>query len=133
MEFLSLALQCSFLPIVVMAEPETPFAGPGYVVQQGQGSPAKSGDRVTVDFWVQDASGKEIANSERRGISQTFSLLQTPADILLSNAAIGAKEGEERIVVLFAETNYPEISPLSLIKKPGLLVVRLRVARIDRR
>lgn len=133
MEFLSLALQCSFLPIVVTPEPEIPLPGPGYIVQQGQGTPAVAGDRVTVDFWVQDATGKEIANSERRGIGQTFSLLQTPGDYLLSNAAMGAKEGEERIVVLFAEANYPEISPLSLVKRPGALIVRLRVARIDRR
>lgn len=114
-------------------EPETPFAGPGYIVRQGQGLPSKSGDRVTLDFWIQDEGGKEIANSERRGLPQTLNLLATPGDYLLNNAALGAKQGEERIVVLFAEDNYPEISPLNLMKVPGLLIVRLRVARIDRR
>lgn len=133
MEFLSLVLQCSFLPISIGIEPEVPFAGPGYIVQQGQGLPSKSGDRVMLDFWVQDSGGKEIANSERRGLTHTLNLLATPGDYLLNNAALGAKQGEERIVVVFAEDNYPEISPLNLMKVPGLLIVRLRVARIDRR
>lgn len=110
-----------------------PFPGPGYVLQAGQGTPSKSGDLVTIDYWVQDSGGKEIANSERRGISQTFLLMGTPGDYLLTNAVLGARQGEERIVVLLAEDNYPEISPLNLMKTPGLLTIRLRVARIDRR
>ena len=133
MEFLSLVLQCSFLPVLVGGEPAVPFAGPGHIIQAGEGTPSRSGDRVTIDYWVQDAGGKEIANSERRGISQTFNLMATPGDYLLSNTALGARQGEERIVVILAEDNYSEISPLNLMKSPGLLVVRLRVARIDRR
>ena len=133
MEFLSLVLQCSFLPVVVGEEPAVPFSGPGYILESGRGMPSRSGDLMTIDYWVQDAGGKEIANSERRGISQTFALMGTPGDYLLTNAALGARQGEERVVVLFAEDNYPDISPLSLMKTPGLLTIRLRVARIDRR
>jgi hypothetical protein len=133
MDFLSVALQCSFLPVTVGASPSATFEAPGYVLQAGSGDPAKSGDLVTVDYCIQDESGKEIANSERRGIPYTFELFATPGDLLLNGATLGARSGEERLLVFLAEEWHPEVGPFNLVRNPGPLLVRIRVARVDRR
>jgi hypothetical protein len=133
MDFLSIALQCSFLPIAVGWTPEAELDSPCFVVRKGSGENARQGDRVTVDFWIQDESGKEIANSQRRGIEHSFDIFGKPGDPLLSAATLGAKPGEERVVILFAEDWLEETGPFSLIRNPGALVVRVRVSRVDRR
>jgi hypothetical protein len=133
MDFLSVALQCSFLPVTVGASPSVVLEAPGCVVQAGTGEAAKSGDRVTIDYCIQDENGKEIANSERRGIPYTFDLFSAPGDLLLNGAALGARSGEERIMIFFAEEWHPEVGSFNLVRNPGPLLVRIRMARIERR
>jgi hypothetical protein len=133
MDFLSLALQCSFLPIVIGPPIEIELGAPGYIVQTGSGDPCRSGDKVTLDFLIQDENGKEIANSFRRGIDHTFELFGSPGDALLTGAALGAQTGEERWVVLIAEKWYEGFTPFSLIRNPGPVLVRVKVSKIERR
>lgn len=133
MDFLSVALQCSFLPIVVGPIPDVDLDGPGFVLKRGTGEACKAGDRVHIDYWIRDDSGKEIANSERRGLAYTFDLLGKPGDLLLNGAALGAQPGEERVMIVFAEDWNEELGPFSLIRNPGPLMVRIRVNRVDRR
>ncbi len=133
MDFLSVALQCSFLPITVGATPAVNLDAPGYVLQAGTGEPAKTGDRVTIDYNIQDDSGKEIANSERRGIPYTFELFAPPGDTLLNGATLGAREGEERWLIFIAEEWHPEIGSFNLVRNPGPLLVRIRVSKVERR
>ena len=133
MDFISIALQCSFLPVMLSPASDVDMGTPGFIVQPGQGDTTKSGDRVTIDFWIQDQNGKEIANSERRGTGHTFDAFATPGDRLLNAAAIGSRPGEERLLIMEAEQWYPDYGPFSLLREPGLLVVRVRVQRIDRR
>ena len=130
MDFLSLVLQCSFLPSCVGFSPELPLDAPGIVLQTGVGGVAKTGDRITLDYWIQDENGKEIANSERRGLTQTFYLFGPTSDPLLSGAALGARSGEERLVVLMAEEWYAEISAIGLIRNPGPISIRIRVLEV---
>lgn len=106
---------------------------PGFVLEAGQGEPSRSGDRVTIEFIIQDDAGKEIANSERRGLPQTFNLFSSNADAILNSATLGAKKGESRAVVMLAEEWYADISALSLIRNPGPLLIRVRVLDIERR
>lgn len=133
MDFLSVALQCSFLPVSVSASPEALLEAPGYVIQAGSGEAAKSGDRVTIDYSIQDENGKEIANSERRGVPYTFELFAAPGDQLLNGATLGAKAGEERLLVFIAEEWHPEVGSFNLVRNPGPLLVRIRVSRVERR
>ncbi len=133
MEFLVLALQCSFLPVSLKGVPTEAVPGPAYVVQAGTGVSAKNGDRVTLDYWIKDANGKEIANSDRRGIPFTFNLLSSSGDSLLSKAAVGVKAGEERVIVLFPDEDYGGIGPNSFVKVSGPLIIRVKVSQVDRR
>lgn len=133
MDFMSLALQCSFLPVSLGLCAEPLIESPGFLIQPGVGEPSRSGDRLTVDFWIRDESGKEIANSERRGFCHTFDLFGQPGDGLLNGAALGAREGEERVLVMLAEEWHGELGFFRLIRNPGPLLVRIRVARIERR
>jgi hypothetical protein len=133
MDFLSLALQCSFLPVSIGPISEPVLEAPGFVLQSGIGEPCKSGDRITLDFWIRDEKGKEIANSERRGLCQTFDLFGRTGDTLLNSAALGAREGEERFVILLAEEWLDEVGPFNLVQKQGPLLIRIRVSRLDRR
>lgn len=133
MDFLSVALQCSFLPVVVSAPPTETMSAPGCIVQRGVGEPAKKGDLVTIDYSIQDETGKEIANSERRGIPYTFELSAAPGDALLNGATRGAREGEERLLVFIAQEWHPEVGSFNLLRNPGALLVRIRVSKVDRR
>ncbi len=133
MDFLSLALQCSFLPITVSQEPTIELDMPGIVLAQGIGDGGKSGDRVTIDFIVRDQSGKEIANSLIRGVPHTFDILSIPGDILLNGVAIKGRSGEERMMFVESQAWYGETSPFSLIRASGTLLVWVRIAKIERR
>jgi hypothetical protein len=133
MDFLALALQASFLPVTFAKPPEIDIGAPGCVLRPGEGEPSKSGDIVTVDYCIQSADGKELANSMKRGISQTFVLLKSGGDGLLNVATLGAKVGEVRQVVLLMEEWYSPIGPYRLVQSPGPVAVRIRVTNIDRR
>jgi hypothetical protein len=133
MDFLSLMMQCSFLPVTIGATPVVEMELPGILLSAGSGLPCQSGDRLTVEYWIQDETGKEIANSERRGIPYTFELFGPTSDTLLSAGAVGATDGEERCLVLFKEEWYPQVGPFSLIREPGPVLLRIKIARIERR
>ena len=133
MDFLALALQTSFLPISFSPQPEVPLGAPGCLVRAGEGDTCKSGDLVTIDFCIQGADGKELANSEKRGICHSFVLFKSGGDDLLGAATVGARLGEVRQVVLLREDWYPSIGKYRLVQEPGPVVVRIRVNQISRR
>lgn len=133
MDFLAFALQTSFLPISFGPPPDLQLGAPGCIVRSGEGEPCKSGDLVTVDYCILSADGKELANSEKRGICHTFVLLKSGGDDLLNAATLGARLGEVRRVVLLKEDWYSPIGPFRLIRDPGPIVVRIRLNQIDRR
>lgn len=133
MGFLSFLLQVCFLPITVGAQDAVPDLSPTFIEKPGNGIYAQSGDRVTIHFMVLDSNGKELANSERRGLSHTMDLFGSPSDPLLQAAALGAREGETRYLVLMAEDVVPEVGSFNLIRNPGPLLVKIQIERILRR
>lgn len=133
MDFLALALQTSFLPVVMGPIPEPALGAPGFIVAEGTGEPCRTGDIVAVEFWVRGPDGKELANSEKRGVTHTFVVFGPNSDRLLDVATLGAKVGEQRNLILFAEDWYSPIGPYRLIRQPGPLAVSIRVGQIWRR
>jgi hypothetical protein len=132
MDFLALVLQASFLP-VSLSPPSEPLGGPGCIVRSGEGDPCKSGDLVSIDFCIIGVDGKELANSEKRGISQTFVVLKSEGDDLLNAATLGARLGELRQVVLMKEDWYGGVGQYHLVRDPGPVIVRIRVNQITHR
>jgi|GEM_PF-6923783 len=128
MGFLALLFQIWMLPVNLDQSDVSVVSSKG-----GTGSPAKAGDVVTVDYQIEDEGGKEIANSERRGMPSTLELGAPTSDALLAAAAMGAKEGEERYVVLFVNDWYPEAGPGTLVGPTGALFVHLKVTHLQRR
>lgn len=132
MGIISLALQMSFMPLEIEGCDILEFAPISVIAAPGLGAPVREGDLITVDYRVEDASGKEIANSERRGLASTFVQGTPLADALLSASSREAREGEERWVVLLKEDWY-SISPYGLTSSSGPVLVWLRVLKITRR
>ena len=133
MDFLALALQASFLPITFNPQPDVQLGAPGCILRAGDGEVCKSGDLVTIDYCINGPDGKELANSEKRGICHSFILLKSGGDELLGAATVGARLGEVRQVVLLREDWYAAIGAYRLIQEPGPVVVRVRVNQIARR
>ena len=133
MGILSLVFQIWMFPVNLDQSEALSTDIPVVITQAGTGSPCKIGDIATVDYQIEDETGKEIANSERRGISSTLEVGGTNSDPLLGAAALGAKEGEERYVILFVEDWYPQVGPGSLVGSTGTVLVRLKVTHLQRR
>lgn len=133
MGFLSFLLQICFLPMSVGTQDVANDLSPTFIEAPGTGIYAQSGDRVTIHFLVLDSNGKELANSERRGLAHTMDLFGSPSDPILQAAALGAREGETRYLILLAEDVVPEVGTFNLIRNPGPLLVRIQVERIQRR
>lgn len=61
----------------------------------------QTGETAALHFQVRDRSGKVLADSERRGLPYR---VRAGEDDLLSRAALGLLPGEERVMVLDAES-----------------------------
>lgn len=116
------------LPISISGLEPTSF-----VNEPGSGVVCASGDIVTLDYRIEDESGKEIANSERRGLPSTVEIGGVNSDPLLSAAASGARLGEERWTILVVDDWYPPATSGSLMRASGAVLVRVRVSGLYRR
>jgi len=128
MGIISLALQVSMLPIAISGPEPTVF-----VKDPGSGVVCVPGDVVTIDYSIEDETGKELANSERRGLPSTVEIGGAYTDPLLSAATNGARLGEERWAILVVDDWYPQPSPGSLVRTTGTVLVRLKVSGLYRR
>jgi hypothetical protein len=132
MGILTLALQISMLPIMV--DGSDLLSQFTFTTKPGVGEACDQSDLVTLDYKIEDETGKRIADSERRGLSTTLEIGGRYGDPLLMAAASGARQSEERCVVLFANDWYPQADPnQKLIRTDGPLFIRIRVLHIERR
>jgi peptidylprolyl isomerase len=116
----SLASQTPVVPAQPQAEIEE--------IVLGTGQHAAPGFLVTVHFIVRDSAGREVANSERRGLPYTFEQGARGNDFW-SRLAAGMRTGGERLVKLPAELAFgsggvPPIAP------PGSLEIRVKTLRV---
>jgi hypothetical protein len=134
MGIIAFLLQLSMLPIAAGtssgAEIEAPlFCGS----EPGTGDAVLTGDLVTIQYSIADWQGKEIANSNRRGLGMTFNVLGSNSDGLLQLAVIGARQNETRTLVVNAEDFFADQSVFSIVRNPGPLLVTVKIERISRR
>jgi hypothetical protein len=69
----------------------------------GEGLPLRIGDVASVRYAAKDGLGREIANSDKRGLAFTFEIGNPPADAILVQATYGMRLGGERVVWIPAE------------------------------
>lgn len=92
--------------------------------------PARQGDLVTFHFVVVDPSGKEIANTERRGLPYSIVLGDRPASAVWAEALLGLKPGEERVVMLDSSRFGPAGVP-PIVAPSVTLTARVKVLSIS--
>lgn len=110
-------------PKPVSTAPATP--------QTTQVDEAASGDLVTFHFVATTTKGREVANSERRGMPYTVRLGAVGTPTVLTESLIGAKPGETRRTGLIrAEVAMPGLKPAQGSTDP--MVYRLMVLRVQR-
>lgn len=103
-------------------------------VTAGSGYAAKAGDRVTVDFTLGTHDGKEIANTQKRGLTYTLLLGAPNTSPLWQSLLSGAQAGSQRRVSFSGDAVFgPEGLPPFI--GPGMQVQGtvkvLRVVRVN--
>jgi peptidylprolyl isomerase len=79
---------------------------------RGTGSGARDGDRITVDFTITTVDGKELANSQRRGLPFTLVLGDPNVSPFWWPALKGARKGCERQLTFSSDVVFgPEGAP----------------------
>ena len=79
-------------------------------LRRGDGPTVAIGDVVTFEFIASVATGKEIANTYKRGLP--FTLQADPKGEALSAALIGMREtGEREVAVIFGGPGIPGVVP----------------------
>ena len=111
------------------APPE--FASPIAVetVQSGTGIPAQPGDRVTLHFIVRTLEGKELANSQKRGMPFTVELDSMGS--FWSTALEGARLGghsrlRANTSVFFGKNGVPPVIPADTMIEADLIVLKIQ-------
>lgn len=103
-----------------------PVASPTTQVEE-----AAPGDLVTFHFVATTTKGREVANSERRGMPYTVRLGAAGTPAALTESLIGAKTGETRRTGLIrADVSMPGLKPAQGPTDP--MTYRLMVLRIQR-
>ncbi len=109
-------------------KPVVPTSVPTQTVQVDE---AAEGDLVTFHFVATTTKGREVANSERRGMPYTIRLGAAGTPAALTESLIGAKAGETRRTGLIrAELAMPGMKPAQGTTDP--MVYRLVVLRVQR-
>jgi hypothetical protein len=100
-------------------------------IEEGRGAPLAEGDRATVSFQVLDPAGKELANSDRRGLAFTLVVGSPLAEPALGLVVPGMRlEGERRARI--SSDVYGALAP-NLVP-PGVdLTVRVKVLGVVRK
>ena len=89
-----------------------PLLDSTHEITAGHGVAAAQGDLVTIEFIVRLQSGKEIANTIKRGLPYTLRI--TAADSLFATAVKGMqKTGEREVQITYPEPGIPGIAPAS--------------------
>jgi len=113
--FGSIALQVTAPPKLDYVKDLTP----------GAGVAAAAGDVATIEFIVRLQSGKEIANTLKRGLSYTFQITEDSNPF--SVAAQGMRQAAEREVQFtYPEPGIPGIAPASVPLKVWIKLVSLK-------
>ncbi|GMV88265.1 MAG: hypothetical protein AMXMBFR81_11960 [Chthonomonas sp.] len=110
-------------PQPVEAAPVTP--------QTTQVEEAAPGDLVTFHFVATTTKGREVANSERRGMPYTVRLGAAGTPATLTESLIGAKPGDTRRTGLIrADVAMPGLKPAQGTSDP--MTYRMMVLRVQR-
>lgn len=124
---MGLGLLGSGTSVVAPKPAETaPIASPTTQVEE-----AAPGDLVTFHFVATTTKGREVANSERRGMPYTVRLGAAGTPTALTESLIGAKPGETRRTGLIrADVAMPGLRPAQGTADP--MTYRMMVLRVQR-
>ncbi len=98
----------------------------------GQGPRVLPGDRVTFHFAVENESGREVANSEKRGLPYTLVYGDVGAGIVWVDVLGGVRQGSERLVSLPAEAVFGAAGVPPIFSATGNVRATIRVLRVVR-
>lgn len=105
----------------VKADPPKPTWRISREIQPGDGRVIMEGDVVTFEFIARVPSGKEIANTYRRGLS--FTLKADRKGGPLAGALVGMREtGEREVSATFGASGIPGVVPLD---EPILIDIKI--------
>lgn len=130
MSDLSVAVQIGAAMLLSSAPAAPPPGGIGGLRDAKAPVAAQQGDLVTFHFIVVDPSGKEVANTERRGLPYSIVLGARPASAVWADALLGLKPGEERVVMLDSSRFGPAGVP-PIVAPSMTLTARVRVLSIS--
>lgn len=129
--WISIGAQLSFMPVKV----EQPWAMGGFAIYElkaGAGRAVRDGDLVTMHVIAATPEGKEIANSEKRGLPLRFVLGNAETPGYLDLAVRGMALGAERKIILPPDLAFGANGEPPIIPPNATLVVRVRVIKIER-
>ena len=112
-----------------------PKAAPKAVIQDiraGNGPKVVLGDLVTVHFIAATPKGKEIANSEKRGLPYKFVIGAPESPRYLQAAVEGMKAGGVRRVVLPPELAFGPKGAKPILAPNTDLVLHLRLLKVEK-
>ncbi len=129
MDPIALVCALAFFPGVRTAD----FSQPrGFVVMDapfGSGSPARKGDRITINFAVKSLAGEDIADSDKRGLPYTFRIGDAGNDRLLEIVTQGMRDHASRIAILSSTVAYGADAPDFVTRNQDLLVTVTTIAK----
>jgi FKBP-type peptidyl-prolyl cis-trans isomerase len=102
-------------------------------IREGTGLRAESGDRVTLEFVITSADGREIANSVKRGLAFTLELGAPRGARALSEAIGGMREGGARRVRFDSDAFFGPLGVPPILSLGMSLVAEVRVTRVQKR
>jgi hypothetical protein len=101
-------------PQMLDLQPYQLLVGDGCVAIQlnpGDGSGAKVGQRITVDFSLRDPKDAVLADTSLRGLPFSFPYGSAEADSMLNAACEEMRSGEERVVLFDQNFMLPAFAP----------------------
>ncbi len=134
MTTIPLLILFSFLPGVWDLEPMDLSIGEGVIAidsVSGTGESPRPGDLLTLSYQVEDGLGRQIANSDRRGLLYTIAYGEPGGDPLLTTALEGMRAGGERSTWFGREAI--GTSAGDLIPPNTEILVRLKLLTVTRR
>lgn len=129
--WITISARFAFIPVTI----EQPWATGGFAIYElkaGTGREVRDGDLVTIHVVAATLEGKEIANSEKRGLPLRFVLGNAETPAYLDLAVRGMSLGAERRVVLPPELAFGADGEPPIIPPNATLSVRVRVVRIEK-